>query len=239
MQLFSKLIVILLILSFNNPIFAQSKSENAAFEIFNKKRLVLSGSIGINFVNAKLANNPLGSYDLPIFNDAPDPGFNVNLLANLKLNKTFDLRFSPGVAFYNRQIEHTAYYGYGNNAKAYNKLNLGVAFLEFPLDIVYKMPVHKNKRFIVGIGGKFSYDLAWENNPIELERIIYKNANDVQLEAFVGYQIFASKIVVTPEIKFSKGFGRIFTYQNKAVLTDTYFNEIPTVFSFALGFSFN
>ncbi len=218
---------------------AQKENKNAFFDQYNAKRITFGGGFGGSIINSSLNRNPSGVYDLPIFNYSDDPGINAYAIANIKLTELFDIRFSPGLTFFNKQIEHTAYYGYGNNTKTYNKLNLGAGLVEFPLDLVFKLPAKNNRRIIFGAGGRYMYDLAWENNPIELERIIYKNATDFQYEAFVGIQLFSRKIVATPEFKISRGVGKVLTYQNKAVLSDTYFIAVPTNFTISLTISGN
>ena len=136
-------------------------------------------------------------------------------------------------------VVELAKHGYGNNAKTKNKLNLGAGLGEFPLDLIFKLPAKNNRRSIFGAGGRYIYDLAWENDPIALEQIIYKNATYFKYEAFVGLQLFSRKIVATPEFKISRGVGKVLTYQNKAVLTDTYFTAVPTNLTISLTISGN
>ena len=92
-------------------------------------------------------------------------------------------------------VVELAEHGYSNNAKTNNKLNLGAGLGEFPLDLIFKLPAKNNRRSIFGAGGRYIYDLAWENDPIALEQIIYKNATDFQYEAFVvGCNYFRVKL---------------------------------------------
>ncbi len=220
-------------------IFCQSKIENTYFDVFNNKPVTFGFSIGMSLLTTNLENNTAGTYKLPVFEVITSPGFSANFIASLKLSELFDLRFTPGLSYFGRTVNHTAFYSYGTVQKAYNISNLPTSLVELPLHLIYKMTPKNDRRFVVGLGAKYDYNLAWENNPIELERVIYKNASDFQIDALIGYQIFTKGILITPEFKVSKGSGKILTYQNKSVLSDTYFIENPFYFSLSLGFIFN
>lgn len=72
-------------------------------ENFDKKRLRFGYTLGFNSYDFKIEYNRAVAKDLQI---GKGIGFNVGLLANLRLNDYLDLRFEPGVIFPVRNITY-------------------------------------------------------------------------------------------------------------------------------------
>jgi len=128
------------------------------------------------------------------------PGFNLGIVANIKLGKNFDFRFLlPTLSFADRRV-------------AYQKTNSTVVekkiesvFLEFPIHFRYKSKPYKDFRVFVVAGLKYSIDLASNSRSRKADDLLKLNQSDLSIEFGVGFQVFFPYFILSPEIKFSYG----------------------------------
>jgi len=122
------------------------------------------------------------------------PGFNLNMIANLKIGQYFDFRFLPGFSFAERRINFT------QNTRIVRETQESVqsVFVELPFLFRYKSAPYRDKRlFLVG-GVKYSFDVASESRA--------KQA-DFHIEYGAGVQFFFDYFIFSPEFKISQGIG--------------------------------
>lgn len=105
-------------------------------------------------------------------------GFNVNMIANIRLGKYFDLRFLPGINFGQRAL-HYKYIRYGEFQK--KTMNIESTFLDIPIIVKYKAARINNWRpfVIAGIDGKC--DLASQ------KKIAAKDMPKIRLSRWDAY----------------------------------------------------
>jgi len=75
------------------------------------------------------------------------PGFNLNMIANLKIGQYFDFRFTPGFSFAERRLNYT------QNTRIVRETQESVqsVFVELPFLFRYKSAPYRDKRlFLVG-----------------------------------------------------------------------------------------
>lgn len=140
------------------------------------------------------------------------PGFHVHALANLRLAKNFDLRFTPGISFGGvREINYTV-----NNPTVVsirpedNPVRVESNFLEFPLLVKYKSKRLNNFRpFLIG-GINTRIDLAatkktWGRSRKESNLVLVKPL-DINYEIGMGMDFYLDyNLKIGIEFKYSVG----------------------------------
>ncbi len=122
------------------------------------------------------------------------PGFTVGIVTSLRLSKSFNLRFLPGMSFGERKL----YYNipiediYNINNRYYSVKS---TFLDFPLNIKYKAHRINNDRPYVLFGVAFRYDLSntAEEDLVKLRRRGYYVELGAGWDHFFDYFKFAGE----------------------------------------------
>ncbi|MGB3802087.1 MAG: porin family protein [Lewinella sp.] len=131
------------------------------------------------------------------------PGFNLNLIGNLKLGKYFDFRFTPGFSFAERTLNYTQ--STVNRRELQEKIES--VFIEIPFSFRYKSAPYRDKRLFLIAGMKYSYDVATESRTRQAEELVRISPHDYSIEYGAGVQIFFPYFILSPEFKISHGIG--------------------------------
>ena len=131
------------------------------------------------------------------------PGFNLNLIGNLKLGKYFDFRFTPGFSFAERSLNYTQ--ATAGSAELQEKVES--VFVEMPFYFRYKSAPYRDKRLFLIAGMKYSYDVATESRTRQAEELVRISPHDYSIEYGAGIQIFFPYFILSPEFKISHGIG--------------------------------
>ena len=89
--------------------FAQDNDKILNRQYVDQKKIHFGFSVGTNFQDIHIVNNGFQTEDGETwFADVPQhsPGFCVNVLADLRLAKNFNLRFSPGMYCGNKVVKY-------------------------------------------------------------------------------------------------------------------------------------
>lgn len=139
-------------------------------------------------------------------------GFNINMIANLRLAEYLDLRFLPGLIFGQRNLE----YKYIKNGEyRRHSMMLESTFLDFPLCLKYRAARINNWRpFIIG-GTSARIDLAAQRkvDPSERPKIRLKPF-DTYYEFGVGADFFLEYFMFGIELKSSWGLFNMVVYDD-------------------------
>lgn len=104
---------------------------------FDLKKIHFGFTVGVNTMDVGITRN----YDAEEFLYADlshlQPGFQVSIVSDLRMNKNWNLRFLPGISFGSREIYFYEYTdGMVGEVKEINRVDnpvpLGPAFLDFP-----------------------------------------------------------------------------------------------------------
>lgn len=166
----------------------------------DQKRLHFGFTLGLNFMDFHIQPSSYAAAN-EIYPEVSRllPGFNINIVSNLKLNKYFDLRFLPGIAFGQRNIDYYRYEGYLGFQE------LESSFLEFPLVLKYSsVRIGNYKPYIIS-GVNARYDLAKNFNEEDLIFLKLKKL-DYYLEFGAGIDFYLPYFRFSTEIKLAKGF---------------------------------
>ena len=131
------------------------------------------------------------------------PGFNLNLIGNLKLGKYFDFRFTPGFSFAERSLNYTQ--ATAGSVELQEKVES--VFVEMPFYFRYKSAPYRDKRLFLIAGMKYSYDVATESRTRQAEELVRISPHDYSIEYGAGIQIFFPYFILSPEFKVSHGIG--------------------------------
>ncbi len=122
------------------------------------------------------------------------PGFSVGAIADLRLNRYFNLRFTPTLNLGQRTIEY----------KDGSSTSVVSIPLYLPLYLKYSSERNGNFRpYLIGGGG-----LWWDWGRNKEKPILLKSL-DALLEAGVGCDIYFSFFKLSPELKFSFGMNNM------------------------------
>ena len=129
------------------------------------------------------------------------PGFNVNIVTDLRLNDYFSLRFLPGLSFGQRDLKY-----YEPSGKLQTVMNLESSFIELPLSIKYKAKRSGDIRpyLIGGINPRF--DVAAYKKLNNKEGIYVRlNSYDLYYEFGAGLDFYLNYFKFSLELKYSAG----------------------------------
>jgi hypothetical protein len=131
------------------------------------------------------------------------PGFNLNMIANLKIGQYFDFRFLPGFSFAERRLSFTQ----DSRFRPETQESVQSVFVELPFLFRYKSAPYRDKRlFLVG-GVKYSFDVASESRTRQSADLIRISPHDFHIEYGAGIQFFFDYFIFSPEFKVSQGIG--------------------------------
>lgn len=171
-----KLFISILFIAVAFGAFAQKKRVNY-LTTFDEKLIHFGFSLGVNTLDFNVINyNPIGenpefipypldrvSSESIIRSDVTNvlPGFTVGIITSLRLSKSFNLRFQPGLSFGERQLTFNVPVKdinvYDENLSYYSVKS---TFLDFPLLLKYKARRINNDRPYVIFGGAYRQDIS-------------------------------------------------------------------------------
>lgn len=133
------------------------------------------------------------------------PGFNLGLMANLKLSNFIDLRFVPSLFFAEKKMTMTVYpYGF-KNGDSTTQRSLESVYMHLPLQLKFKSDRINNFRFYGMIGAKIDFDLAANARSRRTDEWLKVKPFDVGYEIGVGFEFYYPNFIFSPEIKLSQG----------------------------------
>ncbi|MBN8702657.1 MAG: PorT family protein [Bacteroidetes bacterium] len=160
----------------------------------------------------------ISSLDKPdsilVIESAPKTGFNLGIMAEVRLHEYVTLRFLPDLAFSERNIQFQM-----KDSKGEYLLSKQVesTFLDFPLNIKYRSKRLNNfGAYVVG-GGRYTIDLASQKdvkttNPNEA--IIKLNNKDFAYELGTGLDFYLTYFKFGIEFKWVFGLSNILVRDN-------------------------
>lgn len=131
-------------------------------------------------------------------------GFNVGLLANLRFNHRFDLRFNPQLFFANKNLSYKENYPERTTEKKVESITAS-----FPLQIKFKSDRIGNLRVYTIAGMKLDYDLASNKGLRRAEDLVKINKTAYGYEVGAGFEIYFPSFIFTPEFKISNGLNDV------------------------------
>ncbi len=137
------------------------------------------------------------------------PGFCVNVLADLRLHRYFNLRFSPGMYFGSKAVEMIDY-----NSDQRNRQDVKSAYVTIPLDLKISGDRMRNVRPYVTTGVMGTFDVSKKRS----EALMF-SSTDFYLCVGMGVDLYLPFFKLNPEIKFCFGLTDILKH-DRPDLTD-------------------
>lgn len=189
---------------------------------FDEQRLRYGFLLGINMADFRVTNSGArtaeNNYNARYAEvNSIVPGLNVGVVANLRLAKRLDLRFSPGINFAQRNVSFIDEKG---KLDENSPLQIKSTYLEFPFLLKYSAHrINNFKPFLVG-GTCIRYDLAKNRKDG-----ILLNSVDYCLEFGAGFDSYMNYFRLTTEFRMSIGMGNIINKKGTADVENFYYTQ--------------
>lgn len=184
------------------------------------KKIHFGFSVGANFQDLNITNNGYITEDgEQWWADVPahSPGFCVNVLADWRLGKHFNLRVAPGMYFGNKVVQFRnsmAPLDEPDNTHVRQSQNVKSTYIVLPVDLKISSLRYHNLRPYVTTGFMPIYDLGKERS--EQYRL---NNMDVMLTVGLGCDFYLPFFKFCPEVKFCFGLKNVLN-KNRPDLQD-------------------
>jgi hypothetical protein len=170
-------------------------------------------SLGINFMDAEVNCKRFFTTDengktVLLWTDVSQvsPGFNVNIISELRLNRSWSLRVLPGMSFGQRTFSFYAIaHNTGEQDSLYHKMKIESSMIEIPILFKYSAVRHSDIRpYLIG-GFTPRYDLAARKR---FSDGVYLGLNQLNyyVELGVGADFYLPYFKFATEIKYLRGF---------------------------------
>lgn len=216
-------------------------------DIRDKRSVHLGLMLGANMIGFQMISQAdIQTHGFEQIRPVSDKGFQIGLVANLRLNKSFDLRFIPSILYSGasmaggRSVEYTHFSGHSGLGE--NKVQgvLLASYLELPVHVRYSFLRLGNSRVFITGGPKYTYAL---NKPdmVNLSydpKSIYNHLSrhDIYLEPGLGFEYHFPKFSFGMEVKASFGMRNLL--QAPGTMGTQYYSAIEQLRSRAILVSF-
>lgn len=201
-----KIIFILLTLtvfSGSAPLLAKPGDKLMNRPYADQKRWHLGFSVGMHFQDLKFTHNGYVTEDgqqwvaeVPSY----DPGFCVNVMADLRLNQYFNLRLSPGMYFGSKRVQMIDYNQTPDALSISESQDIKSAYVVVPLDLKISGNRLRNTRPYVTGGVMATFDVGKKRS-----EFLMFNMADVYLTCGLGCDFYLPFFKFNPEVKFCFG----------------------------------
>ncbi|HTX89156.1 MAG TPA: porin family protein [Bacteroidales bacterium] len=152
------------------------------------------------------------------------PGFVISIVSNMRIGDHFDLRFIPSLSFGDLSLNYTIQSYRKGDTTMYNVTKrVPSTYINFPLEIRYKALRYGNFRPYLLTGVQYTLDLASQAKKREKknseQKIVKFNANDVFVEAGVGFDFYNEWFKFGIELKMMYGLMDMLKHENN-IYTD-------------------
>lgn len=183
----------------------------------DQKRLHLGFSVGMHFQDLKFTHNGFVTeagqkwvVEVPSY----DPGFCVNVLADLRLGNHFNLRVGPGMYFGSKRVEMIDYNQTPGAVAVAATQDVKSAYVVVPVDLkISGDRLHNARPYVTG-GIMGTFDVSKKRSDY-----LMFNPGDVYLTLGLGCDFYLPFFKLNPEVKFCFGLTDILKH-NRPDLVD-------------------
>jgi hypothetical protein len=185
-------------------LFAQ-QSRVLNYQLIDYRILHFGFTIGMNSFDFNFKRNSTQSDNNYVDVSQVEPGFNVSIVSELRLNEDFALRFLPGLAFGQRHLNFID----RNTKESIDMISIESNFIDFPLMVKYKAKRLNNFRPYLIAGTTVRYDMAAKKTNDSQEKAVpYKVSLyplDIYADLGFGMDFYLTYFKLSTEIKLSLG----------------------------------
>jgi hypothetical protein len=212
-------LLFLLIMLTSRLLHSQVKIEN--LPKYDRKLFHFGFTIGFNQMDfaIKRLQNPYYVDTLLTLNSKPEGGFQIGIVSNMRLHDNFDLRFIPTLAFGDRVLNYSL--RTQDTTVLSKSKRVESTFIEFPVFFKFKSNRLTNFRAYILAGGKYSLDLASQQEKGSYNEYVVKlRRHDFSGEFGVGFDFYLQYFKFAVELKTSYGFKDLL-YREDNVYTNS------------------
>lgn len=214
-----------------SKIFAQEQGFNMLEH--DDKKLYFGITIGTNRAQYKILHTPnfISNDSVLVATPRWNPGFQVGIMANYKLNSHFSLRLVPQFALVYKEMR------YDFSTLKDTVITLESIMLQSPLLLKFNSDRINNFRFYTISGLKFDYDFNSNLNSRRTDEALRIKPLDLGYELGVGFEFYYPNFIFSPEIKISNGFSNLQKAQADIITSKPIetLNSKMIVFSVTIG----
>ncbi len=228
-------LVLILLVGFSSLGYAQPKPGRGNYNFMNKQGKPYYFGLTLAFHSSNYSifksKNFNRQEQILSVESVTGPGYNVNVVSNLKIGRYFDFRLLPGFSFTERNIRYKDL----QQQNQVSTIKVESVFTEVPFHVRFKSEPYNDMRLYVLGGIKYSFDIASKARRAEQDRILKISPTDFSVEAGFGMQFFFPYFILSPEIKFTQGINNILIYNDRIIQS----NILENVLSRTLTLSFH
>ncbi len=132
------------------------------------------------------------------------PAFRVGFVVNTYLSKHFDLRLTPSVSLFSREVK----YDYpGGTSRTETRES---TWIDLPLLLKYKSERRNNSRMYLLAGGAFSIESNVRRKDVQGATKLSTGTMDFAVEYGIGFEQFFEFFKFAPELRFSHGLVNLY-----------------------------
>ena len=204
----------------------------ASFETVNAQRIIVKNQekydkqwihfgflLGTNKTNFKVsrAENLLQNDSVLFLSADGQTGFDLGIISNLRIAENFDLRFTPMLAFSQRNMNYNMTLKVAGSNLVTKKIES--TFIQFPLLLKFKSNRVNNYRFYVLGGAKYMIDLVSQAAVENDEQLVKLKKYDYGYEIGFGMDLYLPLFNFAPAIKMYQGIPNILANDNAVYTT--------------------
>jgi hypothetical protein len=204
----------------------------ASFDAANAQRIIVKNQekydkqwihfgylLGTNKTTFKVsrAENLLNNDSVLFLSAEGQTGFDLGIISNLRIAENFDLRFTPLLAFSQRNINYNMTLKVAGLTTVTKKIES--TFIQFPLTLKFKSNRVNNYRFYVLGGAKYMVDLVSQAAVESDQQLVKLKKYDYGYEIGLGMDLYLPLFKFAPEIKMYQGIPNILANDNAVYTT--------------------
>jgi hypothetical protein len=201
-----KKLTLLIILFFPLALSAQVKRPRNLSGYDNKK-LHFGFTVGLNTMDLGIKRSMRN--DLIVDETMVEPGFQVSIVSDLRLNENFNLRFLPGISFGQRILSF-----YNSDSVLNTEMKIESSYLDFPLLVKYRAERLNNIRpYLIG-GLNYRYDMAAKKGYDENTQVYVRlKPSDLYFEFGFGMDYYLTYFKFSTELRLGVGMFNVLVDQ--------------------------
>ncbi|HSI91693.1 MAG TPA: porin family protein [Adhaeribacter sp.] len=142
-------------------------------------------------------------------NPKPTTGFTLGFVLSRHLGDYFDLRFLPGVGFYNRIVEF-------ESGGEINEQEVAATSVQLPFMLKYSSKRRKNSRMYLVAGATPVIDVGGSKRNERIDNKLRLDKNNLLIEYGVGLDLFYPLFKFAPELRVAHGIPNLLIFDNNA-----------------------
>jgi len=172
--------------------------------LYDKDELHFGFHIGLNWYDFSLDTKNLTGVDgvYGVTSEAL-PGYNINIISNLRLSEHFDLRFTPGFAATVRNLHFDMEDPFTSERRIISR-QIESSYVQFPLHLKFKSVRIDNYRLYIMGGIRYANDLASKAKVVD-DNIFKLQRHTGDYEVAFGTDFYFEYFKFSPQIRASWG----------------------------------